>query len=398
MANVAVDPSQWDGMDEFCTVRQLEYLQAIRELGSVYGAAQKLNVRPQVVHNALKLIEHKAALAGHSPKHNMTKTVPEGFTVKGVSTYYDQEGKVRGQWVKSSADEKARAEALEAAYKAMAEDIPRLPPVPISGASYERKLATLYTLTDSHVGMLAWHREGGADWDLQIAEKTLTGCFEQMVAASPKARVGIVNQLGDFLHHDGGSGMSPVTPTSGHILDADGRFAKMASVAVRILRRVVDMALHKHEKVVVLMAEGNHDMASSVWLRIMFKALYENEPRVEVIDSDLPYYAWQHGKTMLGFHHGHLKKGDALPLLFAAQFPQMWGATSRRYVHCGHWHHVAEKEHSGLTVIQHPTLAARDAYAARGGWISERQVTSITYHSQFGQVARHTVCPEMVAA
>ena len=37
-----------------------------------------------------------------------------------------------------------------------------------------------------------------------------------------------------------------------------------------------------------------------------------------------------------------------------------------------------------------------DAYAARGGWVAERQVTSITYHKRFGQVARHTVTPEML--
>ena len=49
-----------------------------------------------------------------------------------------------------------------------------------------------------------------------------------------------------------------------------------------------------------------------------------------------------------------------------------------------------------MTVTQHPTLAARDAYAARGGWIAERHVTSITYHSEFGLVARSIVTPEML--
>jgi hypothetical protein len=228
---------------------------------------------------------------------------------------------------------------------------------------------------------------------LAIAEQTLSACFARMVESSPAARVGFVNQLGDFLHSDG---LLPVTPTSGHILDQDGRYTKLVETAVRILRRVVDLALTKHEHVVVLMAEGNHDMASSVWLRVMFAALYENEPRVEVIDSPLPYYVWQHGKTMLAFHHGHLRKNDQLPILFASQFPKVWGETVKRYAHTGHRHHSEEKEHSGITVIQHPTLAARDAYAARGGWIAERQVTAITYHAEYGQVARVTVTPEMV--
>ncbi len=144
------------------------------------------------------------------------------------------------------------------------------------------------------------------------------------------------------------------------------------------------------------MAEGNHDPTSSIWLQQMFAALYENEPRITICDSPLPYYVYQHGLTMIGAHHGHLTKNGGLPLLMAAQFPKVWGATKYRYVHCGHRHHIDIKEHSGITVVQHPTLASRDAYAARGGWIAERGANCDTYHSDFGQVARTTVTPEMV--
>lgn len=66
--------------------------------------------------------------------------------------------------------------------------------------------------------------------------------------------------------------------------------------------------------------------------------------------------------------------------------------------HTGHLHHVHEREHRGMTVIQHPTIAARDAYAARGGWIADRAVSAITYHAKFGQVGRVTVVPEMLGA
>jgi hypothetical protein len=48
-------------------------------------------------------------------------------------------------------------------------------------------------------------------------------------------------------------------------------------------------------------------------------------------------------------------------------------------------------------VIQHPTLAARDAYASRGGWVAERSVSSITYSDKFGQVARNIITPEMLS-
>jgi len=60
---------------------------------------------------------------------------------------------------------------------------------------------------------------------------------------------------------------------------------------------------------------------------------------------------------------------------------------------CKFWH---EGTDAGVTLIQHPTIAARDAYAARGGWIADREMTAITYSDQHGQVARATVRPEML--
>ena len=376
----------------WATIKQLEFLEAIEKHGSMGKAGRALKVDPATISRAITSLKAKAALQGWSPQHDMNKVVPDGYLVKGVSTYYNKEGEKAGQWVKSSLDAARTEEIKRAAIAAMCEEIPKLGATLHVLGTHDH-LCNVYTLTDSHVGMLAWHKEGGADWDLKIAEAVLTGCFQQMITASPKAATCVVNQLGDFLHYDG---LAAVTPTNAHILDADGRFAKMVQVAIRILRRVVDMSLAHHDQVIVLMAEGNHDLASSVWLRAMFQALYENEPRVRVIDSELPYYVHQHGVTMLAFHHGHLKKNDQLPILFASQFPKIWGGTTKRYAHTGHRHHSEEKEHSGITVIQHPTLAARDAYAARGGWLAERQVTSITYSDKFGQVARNTVVPEML--
>lgn len=40
----------------------------------------------------------------------------------------------------------------------------------------------------------------------------------------------------------------------------------------------------------------------------------------------------------------------------------------------------------------------RDAYATRGGSMSEQQCTAIIYHADFGQVCRKTVTPEMLTA
>jgi hypothetical protein len=350
-------------------------LALVEKWGSVTEAAKQENISRATLSSAYQ------AAKGH-------------MTVTGRSTLRNAQGEVICEWEKTSLDKQREEEARQAAFEALAAELPRAkatrPPQTCSA-----NLCTVYTLTDCHVGALAWHREGGADWDLAIAENTLLGCFGHMIDSSPASEMAVVNQLGDFLHWDG---LEAVTPTSKHLLDADGRFEKVVQSAIRILRQVIALALEKHPIVHVILAEGNHDLASSVWLRQMFAALYENEPRVTVDDSPLPYYSLEWGKTMLCFHHGHLRKNDQLPLLFAAQFPESWGRTTKRYCHTGHRHHLEEKEHSGMIVFQHPTLAARDAYAARGGWHAMRSATAVTYHRSFGEVGRATASPDMLAA
>lgn len=154
------------------------------------------------------------------------------------------------------------------------------------------ELCNLVTMTDCHVGALAWAREADEDWDLSIARETLTQSFIGMIYALPPAGTLVLSQLVDFLHTDG---LTPVTPAHGHILDADSRFQKMAEAAVDILEDIIAAALERNDRVHVIMAEGNHDESSSVWLRVMFKRLFRNEPRVSVEDSPLPYYVCHAG-------------------------------------------------------------------------------------------------------
>jgi|694.fasta_scaffold03608_55 hypothetical protein len=382
-----------EGLKEWATPRQIEYIDAINKAGGWRKAAKALGINShQVLMTSIKNIKARAAKQGYSPKHDMTHTVPSPFVVRGTSTLYDEDGKAKLQWVKTRLDEERVEQAIREAIDALSQDVIRVNPVQ-KPKNVSQSLANLYTLTDCHVGMKAWAAECGDDWDLTIAEQVLSAAFGHLIDSCPPAKIGIVNQLGDFLHFDS---LDSVTPQHRNLLDSDSRFPKVVSVAVRILRHIISTALTKHEQIIVVISEGNHDMASSVWLRHLFSLLFENEPRVKVIDEVTPYFALSLGNTMLAFHHGHLSKNTALPMLFAATYPKMWGETTKRYCHTGHRHHVEEKEHNGMTVIQHPTIAARDAYAARGGWIADRAMTAITYHEKYGQVARTTVTPEML--
>ena len=167
----------------------------------------------------------------------------------------------------------------------------------------------------------------------------------------------------------------------------------MVAVAVRVLRRAIDLMLAKHKKVHVKIMEGNHDPAGSVWLRVMFTHLYAANERVIIDESPNPYTIYKHGSTLLGFHHGHLTKMVKLPSVFAQQFRKEWGESTHTYIHVGHLHHTHELETPGANVIQHPTLATKDAYAARYGFLSRRQLTAMTYDRVEGEVSRNIVVP-----
>jgi hypothetical protein len=381
-----------DKLKQYATPRQIEILEAIERTGSQRAAAKELGLARGTIFNLVQSAKKRAAKSGHSPEHDMTHTVPDGFLVKGVSTMYAKDGSIAAQWVKSSIDRERQEAIMRAAVDAMVEDIRPAAPVAPPELVLD-KLLNCYVITDYHLGAKAWAEETGASWDLHIAEDMLVQWFSAAIAQSPASHTAVLVNLGDLMHWDG---IEAVTPTSKHTLDADTRFQKLVRVTIAVLRRVVSMLLQKHQHVHFLMAEGNHDLASSAWLRELFAALYIDEPRVTVETRPDPYYCIEHGKTALFFHHGHKKRFDSLETVFVAKFREVYGRTKYAYAHTGHLHHNVVKETNTMTLEQHRTLAAPDSHASRGGWMSGRDAKVVTYHKDFGEVGRISISPEMI--
>jgi hypothetical protein len=378
---------------QFCeTERQAEILKAVIEYGSNNQASFKLGIARQTVDGAVNRVKRLAEIKGWSPEHDMTRPVPDSFVVRGVSTYYNKDGKASGQWVKSRLDDDKFQELLQSAIEGFKDDLPRVSlinPPPLGNDN----LLNCYVITDYHLGMLSWSEETGEDWDIQIAEDLIYKWFAQAIHQSPDANTAIFAQLSDFLHFDG---MDAVTPASKHLLDVDTRFAKLVRVAIRIIRQIINMLLQKHQHVHILMLDANHDPVSQIWLREWLAVSYENEPRITIDTSPNPYNAYEFGNTALFFHHGHKKKITDVSSVFAAQFREMYGRTKYAYAHTGHLHHLDIKENNLMIVEQHRTLAAPDAYSARGGYLAGRDAKVITYDKRYGEVARLTINSEML--
>lgn len=315
---------------------------------------------------------------------------PQGHTVKGVSTLYDQAGNVLQQWVKTRAGQLSPEELAEAVTSAFEEYRGTSDPLPPPTSS-EPELATVYPLADWHIGLLAWHREVKDDWDLTLAEAAIAKAMGRLVSRSPASETAVILGLGDLLHADNYQNM---TSRSGNKLDVDGRYPKVLKVAVKLVMHTIDLALRRHQHVIVRILPGNHDDQSAIYVALALALRYENNPRVTVDDDPGRFWWWRWGKTFLGAAHGDMAKMDKLPLIMASRNPVDWGASEHRMVFTGHIHHrekLNAKEVGGVDVESFNSPAAKDAWQFGEGFVSKRTVHSITFHNVDGEESRQRV-------
>jgi hypothetical protein len=382
-----IDPKLY----EYATDAQKIKLEAIDEHGSNRKASIALGLSRQTVDEALKLVKRKAAKQGYAPDSDLTFDVPEGFALQGVSDMRtNADGKP--QWLKYNVDKEKQEEVLRAAVAAFASEIPAVAAVQAPKDTSDRYMAC-YPIGDHHLGMLAWEDEVDENYDLSISEHLLMGAINNLVAAAPDCDRSAVILLGDFMHYDG---WNAVTPTNKNPLDADGRFPKMVRAAIRSVRYVIQRALSKHQHVDVIIEIGNHDMAGSIFLMECLHNVYENEPRVTVDTSPSRFHYLMFGSTLVGIHHGDGAKMADLPLIMAHDQPQAWGEAKFRYFWTGHVHHDQVKDIHGTKVESFRILAPNDGWAHGKGYRSMQDMKCVILHKEYGEVARHTVNPEMM--
>jgi len=372
---------------------QLEAVEAYVKYGTHSNAARALGVSTDTFKKRIRRAKVRAALQGIAPEAGLTNQTATGFATKRVSTLYKSDGSIGAQW---HIQEQDKAQQLEALVEALDKYVWKPAPVIDHSGKADKDLLTLYTLTDFHLGMYALESETGAAYDHVIAAKLAVAAVNKMIKGSPDSELGILNIQGDFMHWDG---LDAVTPASKHVLDASTRFSHLVDLSLDFIMGAVELLLKKHKIVRVIICEGNHDLASSLWMRKAIGRIFIDNERVTVDDTDFPFYAYLHGDIMIGFHHGHKVKNKSLPALFASEprYRAMWGNAAYTYIHTGHYHHTEQDmaEGGGAIVERHPTLSSRDAYSARGGYTSWRAAHAITYHKNTGECLRVTVTPNV---
>ena len=373
---------------EWASPRESEAIAHLNAGTPFEDTAAAMGVQPTSVLNMLSKLRRRAASRGHAPAHDMVHTTAPGFSVKGTSTFYDDEGRVSRQWVKTERDKEAQFEAMRDAIEALCEPVRGLAdPVPRPAAD-DSDLMVLVPWGDPHVGMLAHREECGANFDVKIAEAQLVEATERLVGLAPSADRFVLVSIGDFFHADDSTSR---TPASKHVLDTDSRFPEVAAVGIRIVRRCIDLALAKFGRVEFVPVLGNHDPHASMWLGLAVSCLYEREPRVTVLDTRAKINYLEHGKCLIALSHGDTIKMKDVPEITAADVPEIWGRTIYRHAYLGHVHHDSSKEGRGMSTESIRTLSPKDRYASHHGYRSGQDVKCDVWHKDHGMILRHRV-------
>ncbi len=311
--------------------------------------------------------QEQAERIGFDPRHAGWLKVPPQDGQPGASVY-----------VRPDRDDALASicAALDA-YEGRAAPLP--PP-----AYADADLLNAVFLPDWHMGLHAWGRETGADYDTRIAANVLAKATGALIPRLPPASVGVIVAPGDVLHANDARN---VTPRSGHRLDVDGRMVKVMEVAAASLMAAVDLMREHHERVEVVILAGNHDEEAALMLALALRLYYAREDRVTVHDGPGLWWMREHGACMIVSTHGHQIKQAAMGPYIANEFAETWGRTKHRYAFSGHIHHERAREFPGLMCEALRPITARDAYAA-GAYQSQREISGMTFHATRGRVSR----------
>jgi hypothetical protein len=308
-----------------------------------------------------------------------------GQVIKGESALVDPDGRVLAKWVKTGAG--GGGETIDALRTAFSEYQGAAPLIPVPSDCNLDHL-TVYPLADLHIGMLAWGKESGEDYDVKIAVAQMTSAVTELVQQSRPTQKAVILILGDYFHSNDAKA---VTPGSGHKLDVDGRWQQVFTAAAKLAVAMIDIVALKHAEVEVVVLPGNHDPDAAVCLAVALGMFFESNTRISIAQT--PAIAWflRFGCSLMGATHGHTMPFERMAAILAVDRPEDWGQTTYRTMFTGHIHQDRVRVINTVRVESFASPAAKDSWTAAAGYRSDRALHAVTFHRNRGEIGRHRV-------
>ena len=254
-------------------------------------------------------------------------------------------------------------------------------------------------IADCHFGKYAWSKTtGGDDYDMDIAAQLVDATGRELLAIGDTHKPGrrTIAFLGDLFHYDTPSG----TTTSGTPLERDGRLQKMLAVGCDTLIGIVEQSAQTVPTDVVIV-NGNHDEVLTWTFQRILQERVRNSRTANVKPDFTGRQYLTHGRTLLGFVHGHRAK-RRLPQIMALEASQQWSQCPYREWHTGHFHSQAAEWQrpietlDGVIVRTAPALCPPDDWHSVNGFIGSRQaMETFLYAPSGGLSAMHVAGPRL---
>lgn len=230
-----------------------------------------------------------------------------------------------------------------------------------------RKETLVIDIADLHSGLLAWDKETGANYDLEIMRQRLNSCIDDILSriTPNRFKLIIIASLGDILHTDNNDGKT----TKGTPQQIEGRMQKIIMYTAEGFERLIS-EMAKIAPVDYIYVPGNHDELTGFMFAYSLSMVFRNYSNITFSIDPNPYKARLIGKTLVGFTHGtgsKARNGDWL----VNDFRELFGKCAIAEVHQGHLHTQGGKEtNTGVIIHDIPKMCNASAWEHLAGYRS----------------------------
>jgi hypothetical protein len=370
------------------TDRQQHVLQTFRESNfNIEETARQVGVASINIIKTLFYAARKgASLTSGQTDSDKPDFLPSGWSSKSKSILHRPNGEVVMVWDKASIDEQGIEElwkTLENHTPVMAHEIP-------GPETFNEKLMLEWLLMDHHLGLHAWGKETGEDYDTDIAKDLIIRAAKKIYAGM-KVKKTVLVFGGDNTHADNRSNQ---TEKSRHSLDVDTRYPKTMNALYTAIVTAIDIALGVSETAIVVVVPGNHYYHSAICLAIILAAHYRNNDRVKIDTTPAKHKYIRFGSNYFMYTHGDTGGAKLSGFMMNHIIKQGLQGIERMYVRKGHLHKRGKvvppglTEEDGVIIETFPTLAAADSFAHEHAYVSTRATVANLWHADYGQRSR----------
>ena len=253
---------------------------------------------------------------------------------------------------------------------------------PHINSKYDRSSCAVLSIQDLHFGKM-----GNEDVDHHFRESVINLVHKAYSSYNIDRIIYVIG--GDLLNMDTFNGST----TKGTPVDNSMYAQDAYNKAFEALYWSVGYLKQFCNKLDVVYIPGNHDRLSSYHIAHALEKCFLPITDIKVHSEYSERKVLTYGKNFIAVEHGDVSSKDT-PLIYAIEYPELWGKTTNRVLYMGHWHKkrtvefVTENERNGFMMRVVPSLSATDYWHYHNKFVgSKRAALMDIYDEEKGRIA-----------